>query len=253
MSVTIQSIHILLVSEYTLMRAALRLLLESRPGLHVVAEAPPDAEALTAATCESPDIILLDLDLAIEQYGPSALTLIPDLRACAPQARVLLLTAVHEPQVHSAAVHFGAMGLVWKDSKPTEFWNAVEKIYVGEVWLGRTLMANVLSTMTCRDNLEVANPETVKLKALTAREREVIGLVGEGLKSRAIAERLCISEATIRHHMTSIFAKLGVADRFALALYAYRYGLAQLPCSAPTALSYMDPPGLHPADGRHTD
>jgi DNA-binding NarL/FixJ family response regulator len=232
--VTIQSIHILLVSEHALVRAALRLLLESRPGLHVVRDAAPDADALTAATCESPDIILLDLDRALNRHGPSALTLISELRACAPQARVLLLTAVHDPQIHSAAVHVGAMGLVWKDSKPMELWNAVEKVYMGEAWLGRMLMSNVLSTMTCRDEIEVPDPEAVKLKALTAREREVIGFVGEGLKSRSIAERLCISEATVRHHMTSIFAKLGVADRFALALYAYRYGLAQLPCSAPT-------------------
>jgi two-component system, NarL family, nitrate/nitrite response regulator NarL len=234
MSVTVQSIHILLVSEYVLMRAALRLLLESRPGLHVVAEAAPDAEALTASTCESPDIILLDLDLALDRHGTSALTLISELRVCTPQARVLLLTAVQDPQIHSAAVHVGVIGLVWKDSKPAEFWNAVEKVYMGEVWLGRMLMASVLSTMTCRDEPEVTDPEAVKLKALTAREREVIGLVGEGLKNQAIAQRLYISEATVRHHMTSIFAKLGVADRFELALYAYRHGLAQLPCSAPT-------------------
>jgi DNA-binding NarL/FixJ family response regulator len=109
----------------------------------------------------------------------------------------------------------------------------VEKVYMGEVWLGRMLMANVLSTMTCCNEPEVPDSKSVKLKALTAREREVIGLVGEGAKSRAIAQRLCISEATVRHHMTSIFAKLGVADRFALALYAYRYGLAQLPCTVP--------------------
>jgi len=131
-------------------------------------------------------------------------------------------------------VHLGAMGLVWKDSKPAEFWNAVERVYMGEVWLGRKLMANVLSTMTTRDEPEMTDPEAVRLKALTTREREVIGLVGEGLKSRAIAQRLCISEATVRHHLTSIFAKLGVTDRFALALYAYRHGLAQLPCGAPT-------------------
>jgi two-component system nitrate/nitrite response regulator NarL len=233
MSVTVQSIHILLVSERALMRAALCVLLESRPGLQVVAEAMPDAEALTAATCESPDIILLDLDPAFDRHGPSALTLRSELRACAPQARVLLLTAVRDPQIHSAAVHLGVMGLVWKDSEPAELWNAVEKVHMGEVWLGRMLMASVLSAMTERDEPQMTSPEAVKCGALTAREREVIGLLGEGLKNQAIAQRLYISEATVRHHMTSIFAKLGVAGRFELALYAYRYGLAQLPCSSP--------------------
>lgn len=234
MAVTTQSIHILLVGEHSLMRAGLRLVLESRPELRVVAEASPDAKALTAATCESPDIILLDLDRALERHGASALALMPELRAHAPKARVLLLTALHDPKMHSAAVHLGAMGLVWKDSQPTELWNAIEKVYMGEVWLGRMLIADVLSTMTCRDEPHVTDPEAAKLAALTAREREVIGLVGEGLKNQVIAQRLYISEATVRHHITSIFAKLGVADRFELALYAYRHGLAQLPCSSPT-------------------
>ena len=234
MSVTIQAIHILLVGEHALLRAGLRLLLDSRPGLRVVAEAAPDAEALTAATCESPDIIVLDLDFALERHGASALALIPELRAHAPKARVLLLTALHDSRMQSAAVHLGAMGLIWKDSQPAELWNAIEKVYMGEVWLGRVLIADVLSTMTCRDEPQVTDPEAAKLSALTAREREVIGLVGEALKNQAIAQRLYISEATVRHHITSIFAKLGVADRFELALYAYRHGLAQLPCSGPT-------------------
>jgi two-component system, NarL family, nitrate/nitrite response regulator NarL len=233
MSVVVQPINILLIGEHALVRAALRLLLESRPGLHVVAEAVPDAWTLTAATCESPDIIFLDLDLALDQHGTGALTLIPELRTYAPKAQVLLLTALHDPQIHSAAVHVGAMGLVWKDSKPAELWNAIEKVYKGEAWLGRMLMASVLSTMTHRGEPEVTDPEAMKLAALTAREREVIGLVGDGLKNQVIAQRLYISEATVRHHITSIFAKLGVADRFALALYAYRHGLARLPCSSP--------------------
>ena len=135
------------------------------------------------------------------------------------------------PRMQSAAVHLGAMGLIWKDSQPAELWNAIEKVYMGAVWLGRVLIADVLSTMTCRDEPQVTDPEAAKLAALTAREREVVGLVGEGLKNQVIAQRLYISEATVRHHITSIFAKLGVADRFELALYAYRHGLAQLPCS----------------------
>jgi DNA-binding NarL/FixJ family response regulator len=231
---TKEPIHILLVGEHALVRAGLRLLLDSRPGLHVVAEATPDAEALTAATCESPDIIVLDIDLALQQHGEGALALISELRAHAPKTRVLLLTALHDPQLHSSAVHLGAMGLVSTNSQPAELWNAIEKVYIGEVWLGRVLIANVLHTMTCRGEPQATDPEVAKLGALTAREREVIGLVGEGLKNQAIAQRLYISEATVRHHLTSIFAKLGVADRFELALYAYQHGLAQLPCNGST-------------------
>ena len=72
------------------------------------------------------------------------------------------------------------------------------------------------------------DPEELKIKALTARERQIIKRVGQGMKNRAIAKRLCISEATVRHHLTSVFGKLDVGDRLELAIYAYRHGLACL-------------------------
>jgi DNA-binding NarL/FixJ family response regulator len=89
------------------------------------------------------------------------------------------------------------------------------------------MIARVLSQLTHPQQAQPLTPEEERIAALTKREREVITLVGEGLRNKQIAERLYISEATVRHHLTAIFAKLDVADRFELVIYAYRYGLAK--------------------------
>ncbi|HWP41952.1 MAG TPA: response regulator transcription factor, partial [Blastocatellia bacterium] len=90
-------------------------------------------------------------------------------------------------------------------------------------------MAGVLSEMVRASKPKEADPESSKIASLTEREREVVALVGEGLKNKQIADRLFISETTVRHHLTSIFDKLGVSDRVELLIYAYRHGLADPP------------------------
>jgi DNA-binding NarL/FixJ family response regulator len=226
MSVCGQPIRILLVDEYTLLRAGLRLLLERRSGLQVVAEAAPGPEALTAAAREAPDLILLDL----APGGERGLSLVPALRGAAPGAPVLLLIAGEDPQVYYHAVRLGVLGVVGKDRPPAELWQAVETVARGEVWLGGALIAHVLRTLTRRAPADLPTPDAGPIGSLTAREREVIALVGQGLKNGAIARNLGISEATVRHHLTSIFAKLSVPNRLALAVYAYRHGLAPALC-----------------------
>jgi two-component system nitrate/nitrite response regulator NarL len=117
------------------------------------------------------------------------------------------------------------VGLVLKERAAEVLLEAIAKVHAGEVWLDSLLLASVLSKTAPPQAKRPADPEEVKIKALTAREREVIGMIGKGLKNQAIAHRLCISEATVRHHLTSIYAKLTVGDRLELAIYAYRHGL----------------------------
>ena len=90
-------------------------------------------------------------------------------------------------------------------------------------------MLRVINRMAREGAVKGPDPEAAKIETLTAREREVSGLVGEGLKNKAVAERLSISETTVRHHLTSVFAKLDVSDRLGLVIYAYKHGLATLP------------------------
>jgi DNA-binding NarL/FixJ family response regulator len=218
-------IRVLLIDDHAVVRTGLRMLLESQPGLSVVGEAANRGEALTIAAQLRPDILLLDLDLG-EDNG---LDFLPDLLAAAPGSHVLVLTGVQDPETHQRAIHLGAVGLVLKERAAGVLLRAIERVHAGQVWLDRSLLAKVLGEMTPNTPPASRNPETAKIATLTPREREVVALVGEGLKNKQIADRLYVSGTTVRHHLTSIFAKLGVADRLSLVVYAYRYGLASLP------------------------
>src|SRR2546423_2851704 len=138
-----QAIHVLLIEDHAVVRAGLRLLIESRRGMVVVGEAANHADALAVAAREQPDIILLDLDLGAEK----GLDIMPRLLAAAGQARVLILTAVRDIQDHRQAIRQGAMGLVLKEQAPETLLKAIEKVHAGEVWLDRAILASVLSEM----------------------------------------------------------------------------------------------------------
>ena len=201
------------------------MVIEDRPHLEVVGEAATRAEAIRIAARQQPDIILLDLEMADE----SGLQLIPELRSAAKEAAVLLLSDMDNPETYETALRLGAVGLVPK-KKPTEvLFKAIETVSSGEVWLDRSMMAKVLSRTRLEGEGKDRKSDTAKVALLTPREREVTNLLGEGLKNKQIAERLHISEATVRHHLTSIFYKLGLSDRFGLIIYAYQHGLALLP------------------------
>jgi DNA-binding NarL/FixJ family response regulator len=123
------------------------------------------------------------------------------------------------------------MGLVRKEQGADVLVQAIEKVHSGEVWLEPTIVMRALAEISGRHSAAAppVDPEAAKIARLTPREREVIGLIGEGLYNKDIAERLSISTATVSHHLTSIFDKLDVANRFDLVIYAYRHGLAESP------------------------
>jgi len=220
-----QSVRVLIVDDHGIMRAGLRMLLESHPGMVVVGEAATCADALTLATGTQPDVIVLDLDLG----GENAIASIPMLLRTAPDTRILVLTGVRDPEVHCHAIRQGALGLVVKEKAVETLLHAITTVRGGEVWLEPTMIARVLGELTRPHPAPQASAEAANIARLTERERKVITLVGEGLRNKHIAARLYISEATVRHHLTAIFAKLDVSDRFELAIYAYQHGLAQPP------------------------
>lgn len=220
-----ESIKILIIDDHAIVRAGLRMLIESRQNLKVVGDAGSGAGALASISSEKPDIILLDLDLDAE----NGLDLLPDLIAAGAGARVIILTGVCDSQAHRLAVRAGAMGLVLKDKAAEVLIKAIERVHAGEVWLDRTMTASVLSEMARSGETGRADPEAAKIASLTDREREIVSLVCEGLKNRQIGERLFISEMTVRNHLTSVLGKLDLSDRFELAIYSYRHKLAPLP------------------------
>jgi DNA-binding NarL/FixJ family response regulator len=218
-------IRVLLVDDHHLFRAGLRLIIERLPGMELVGEAGDRSEALEKAASDNPDIILLDIDLG----GESGLDLIGDLLASAANARIIIITGSRDPEIYREAVLRGAMGVVPKEKAAEVLIKAIERVKAGEAWLDPVTVAGLLTEISAKKKPKAVNPEAAKIATLTKREREVISLVGEGIKSREIADRLFISETTVRHHLTSIFDKLGVGDRVELMLYAYRHELANPP------------------------
>ena len=219
-------IRLLLIGAYPLLWSGVRAVLKEQPGVTIVGEAadPEAAYALAVDTC--PTLILLDLHAT----GASGLDHLPKLQAAAPQAQLLMLASAHEAEHHHRAVLLGVRGIVGKEQPVETLVQAITAVYAGEVWLDATLIAHVLTSLRRGEDHAPPDPEAVKIATLSAREREVIALVGQGLKNQAVAARLCIAEATVRHHLSSILAKLDLTDRLALVIYAYCHGLARLPC-----------------------
>ena len=216
-------ISIILIDDHPIVRSGLRMLINSEPEMKVVGEASDRAEALAVAGREQPDVILLDLDLG----GTSGLDLLPELFSVAESARVIVLTGTLDSEAHARAMHLGAMGVVLKEHGLETIVKAVRKVHEGEIWLDRAMAANVFAQRPRAAAAHKHDPETAKIASLTKREREVIALIGEGLRNKQIADRLFISEGTVRNHLTSIFGKLELTDRFELIMYAYRHNLAK--------------------------
>lgn len=244
-------VRVLLIEDQDMIREGIRLLIENHHGMTVVGEAKCRSGALDAVACQQPDVILLDLDLG-DDHG---LNLLPELLAISQGMRALILTGLCNFDLHLNAVRRGAMGLVLKSEAAETLIQAIHKVHAGEVWLNGKMMTCLLNDLwqaranhltegaaaqakfpeNSREATDVrwpggpADEEAAKIATLTAREREIVTLIGEGMRNQRIAERLYICSTTVRHHLSAIFDKLGVADRFELAIYAYRHGLAKIP------------------------
>lgn len=214
----------MIVDDHAVIRTGLRMLIEQEQTMTVVAMAGSPTEALALAQSEKPDIIVLDLMLGEED----ALDFLPDLCKTSPTSRVLVLTGVQTPESHRTAIRRGAMGIVLKQQAAELLLKAIRKVHEGEVWIDRSMIGGVLNDVRS-ERLEQVNPVTVQIASLTPREREVIALVSEGLKNKAIGERLFISETTVTHHLSSIYSKLGVSDRLELVVFAFGNNLTKKP------------------------
>jgi DNA-binding NarL/FixJ family response regulator len=197
------------------------MMLNARPGLTVVGEMTAPADAVRATGREQVDIVLVAEDLT--EGCLDALPLL--VRACYPAQVIVFADNLGDVANERAAVRAGVKGLVRKDASLDTLINAIEKVQAGELWLSRVLAA-ALSDLARPNGHEHALVAHNGLLALTRREVEIIALICDGLTNHQIANRLFISETTVRHHLTSIFAKLDVGDRLKLAVYAYRHGLA---------------------------
>lgn len=212
----VPGIRILLADEPSVFRDGLRALLSAQPDLKVVAEASDYQSVLALAEKFRPEIILFE-----PEGTGSALSILRDLQESHLPCRVILLTATEDADLLSQSVRYGVAGIVPKKSPTELLLKSIRKVNAGELWLDRATTADVVRQLAGRPIPAPRNlPQTDKPVALSRREREITGLVAQGFRNREIADKLFISEQTVKNHMHNIFEKVGVQDRLELALYA---------------------------------
>jgi two-component system nitrate/nitrite response regulator NarL len=203
----------------------LRLLIDSRDDMTVVGDAGNINEGIDLVAKIKPDIVLLELSLLKQ----TDMNTIRGIKEASDQVRLILLSDEGDSAVIQEAVKNGVMGLVNKKQPPSILFKALEKVNAGEVWLERSLIASILSHLSGNHSSVSMDPEEESISQLSEREKQVIGLIAQGLKNKNISNHLCITENTVRHHLTSIYRKLGVSDRLELLVFAHRYDLVHPP------------------------
>ncbi len=210
MSTVASRIGVLVVDDHQVVRQGLRAFLESQDDIEVVGEAADGAECVAAAERLRPDVVLLDLRMP----GSDGLDALRALQEHANPARVLVVTSFTEPAAVLPAVRAGAAGYVYKNVDPQALAAAIRAVHAGHVLLHPDV-AGLLAA---------GEPDPGGIR-LTARERQVLAAMARGQSNREIARSLAVAEKTVKTHVSSVLAKLGVQDRTQAALYAVRTGL----------------------------
>jgi DNA-binding NarL/FixJ family response regulator len=209
-------ISVLIVDDHPVVRRGLRVLLEVQDGIEVAGEAGDGATALALASEHAgpggrpPDLILLDLKLP----GLDGIAVLNELKARRNPARVLVLTSATDHAAAAAAMRAGAAGVLYKDVDPDALVRAIRAVHDGHLLLAPEAAGTLLR--------QAAWPAR-GLDALTSREREVLAELAQGRSNREIARALHVSEKTVKAHVSSVLAKLGVQDRTQAALLAVRH------------------------------
>lgn len=213
-----ETIRLLIADDHAIVREGLRALIATEPGLELVAEASDGVEAVSKVHALKPDVILLDMMMPRKD----GLGAIEEIMKDQPNARILVLTSFAEDDKVFPAIKSGALGYLLKDSSPQELLQAIRNVHQGEASLHPTIARKLMRELNQPPSL----PPTTD--PLTEREVDVLRLVAQGLSNDDIAEKLVVSERTVRTHVSHILDKLHLANRTQMALYAVREGIAKL-------------------------
>jgi DNA-binding NarL/FixJ family response regulator len=214
-------IRVLVADDQALVRGGFRVLVASESDMEVVGEASDGAEAIALARATSPDVVLMDIRMpGIDGLEATRVICGPD---GVPGARVIILTTFDLDEYVFEALRAGASGFLLKDTEPSELLNAVRVVAEGEALLAPSVTRRLIAEFVRHPDPHATAPEA--LEALTEREREVLGLVGQGLTNGEIAKDLFISPATAKTHVSRIMSKLDARDRAQLVVAAYESGL----------------------------
>ena len=212
------TIRLLIVDDQDLIRTGFRLFLQTQNDLEVVGEAADGREALTQAAELRPDVVLMDIRMP-RMDGIEATS---RLTASAPSPRVLVLTTYDLDEYVFGALRAGASGFLLKDAPRERLLEAIRVVHAGEALLSPSITRRLIEDYATRT--EPLRPTTELLAGLTPREREILLLVARGLSNPEIAAHLVVTEATVKSHVGSIFAKLHLRDRVQAVVFAYENG-----------------------------
>jgi len=212
-------ISIVLADDQPLVRMGLRRVFDRRHGFDVIAEAGDGADAVEIAARLRPDVVVMDMRMP----GTNGAAAIRQIREMEDPPPVLVLTTFDDTETVHEAVSAGAAGFALKDSSAEDLHRAVREIANGNGWIDFSVARPLLETFG-----EVVPPpeRREKLSLLTERELHVLKLLGRGRTNSEIADELCVSTGTVKTHVGSILAKLGLRDRVAAVVFAFEHGLA---------------------------
>jgi DNA-binding NarL/FixJ family response regulator len=214
-----QPIRIVLADDHPVVRIGVRNMLTERDGFEVVGEADDGDEAITQTLEQTPDILLLDVQMP-RLPGLEAMRAIMN---GSPTVKIILLTSTITTQQIIEALHIGARGIVLKDALAAGLHTAIKTVYAGDYWIGGKRVVNLVSAL--HDLMRQAQPPQRKTYGLTPRELDVVGCIVEGCSNRDIAKQFTLSEETVKRHLSNIFDKTGVSTRLELALFAIAHQL----------------------------
>jgi NarL family two-component system response regulator LiaR len=213
-----EPITVLIVDDHKVVREGVRAFLETQPDITVVGEAESGEAAVDLVAEHAPDVVLMDLVMP-GLDGVDATRLV---KQASPRTRVIVLTSYHQDEHIFPAIRAGALSYLLKDVGPDELADAVRKAAAGDAVLHPRVAARVVQ------ELHGARPdEPNPFTELSERELDVLRVIADGLSNAEIAERLVISEKTVKSHVSNILSKLHLADRTQAAVYAWREGVVR--------------------------
>jgi len=215
-------IRVLLADDQALVRAGFRALLDAQQDIEVVGEAADGAEAVRLAREWDPDVVLMDIRMPGVDGLEATRRIVADERLT--DVRVVVLTTFDLDEYVFEALRVGASGFLVKDTEPVELIHAVRVVAGGDALLSPGVTRRLIAQFAIRSQPASAS---VDLSALTEREREVMALVGAGLSNDEIAQRLVVSPATAKTHVSRAMIKLGARDRAQMVVFAYESGLVR--------------------------
>jgi DNA-binding NarL/FixJ family response regulator len=217
------SVKVLIVDDQSLVRAGFRMILDAEPDIEVVGEASDGLEAVIAARETTPDVILMDVRMP-NVDGLEATRRLLDGKDEGP--RILILTTFDLDEYVYEALRAGASGFLLKDTPPEQLVDAIMVIARGDALLSPSITRRVIEEFVRRPPASARRPPP-ELAELTAREREMLGLIAKGLSNAEIARAAFVSETTVKTHVAHILMKLRLRDRVQAVVYAYENGVVQ--------------------------